>query len=120
MKILVVDDEQDILDTVSVRLAAAGYKVVTADTGEGGFARAVAERPDLILLDIMLPDIDGGQVAAKLRANAITRKIPVIFLTCIVSGKEIEGKDKIGGNIFIAKPFKSEDLLAKIQAVLEK
>lgn len=120
MKILVIDDEHDILDTVSARLIAAGYAVVTADTGEGGFAKAVKEKPDLILLDIMLPDIDGGVVAAKLRANVLTKKIPVIFLTCIVSDKEIEGKDTIGGNMFIAKPFKSDELLAKIRDVLEK
>ena len=118
MKILVIDDEHDILDTVSVRLTAGGYSVITADTGEGGFAKAVSEKPDLILLDVMLPDIDGGQVAAKLRANAVTRKTPVVFLTCIVSGKEMEGKDKIGGNFFIAKPFKGEELLAKIEDVL--
>jgi DNA-binding response OmpR family regulator len=118
MKILVIDDEHDILDTVSVRLTAGGYSVITADTGEGGFAKAVSEKPDLILLDVMLPDIDGGMVAAKLRDNAVTRKIPVVFLTCIVSGKEMEGKDKIGGNFFIAKPFKSEELLAKIEDVL--
>jgi len=118
MKILVIDDEHDILDTVSARLTAGGYSVVTADTGEGGFAKAVKERPDLILLDIMLPDIDGGVVAAKLRAHILTKHIPVIFLTCIVSGKEIEGKDTIGGNMFIAKPFKSEELLARIREIL--
>ena len=120
MKILVIDDERDILVTVSARLTAGGYAVVTADTGEGGFTKAVKEKPDLILLDVMLPDIDGGQVAAKLRANAVTRNIPVVFLTCIVSGKEMEGGNMIGGNFFIAKPFKSDELLAKVQEVLEK
>jgi len=120
MKILVIDDEHDILDTVSARLTAGGYAVVTADTGEGGFAKAVAEKPDLILLDVMLPDIDGGMVASKLRANAVTRKIPVVFLTCIVSGKEMEGREKIGGNFFIAKPFKGDELLAKVQEILEE
>ena len=119
MKILVVDDEQDILETVKARLESANYSVVTADTGNGGFKKAVDEKPDLILLDIMLPDIDGGQVAEKLRSNVITKHIPIIFLTCIVRDSEMEGRDTIGGNMFIAKPFKSEELLAKIRDVLQ-
>ena len=118
MKILVVDDERDILDTVSTRLRSAGYTVVTADTGQGGLNAAVKEKPDLILLDVMLPDIDGGTVASQLRDNAMTRQIPVVFLTCIVSGQEVEGRDTIGGNKFIAKPFKSEELLAKVREIL--
>src|SRR4030042_1131443 len=95
-KILVVDDEEDILELVRHNLAREGYQVVCAATGEKAVDKAQKEKPDLIVLDLMLPGIDGLQVARSLKDDARTRHVPIIMLTAkgeeadIVTGLELE------------------------------
>lgn len=115
-KILIVDDEEDVLKGLEKRLSGAGYSVVKATNGQDAIIMAKDQHPDLILLDIMMPGMDGGQVSQALKDNSTTKDIPVIFLTCLVS-KEEEGK-KISavaaGEHFIAKPYDPYDLLKEI------
>ncbi len=114
-KLLIIDDERDLLLVLEKKLSAEGYSVVIADNGHDGIVLAKSYQPDLIILDVSMPDIDGGEVAAQLKSSPDTRDIPVIFLSCLFS-KEEEAKrgHVIAGNIFLAKPYNMETLLAEI------
>jgi len=120
-KILVVDDENDVLLMLEKRLTAEGYSVITATNGTDALVLAKSKTPDLIILDIVLPDMEGGQVAGRLKATPETRNIPVIFLTALLSKTE-EGKHSpmIGGNIIFAKPFDTGKLLEQIKRLMPK
>jgi len=115
-KILIVDDEKDILLTLGKRLTAAGYLVLTADNGLDALALAKSKHPDLIILDIIMPTMEGSEVAAKLKENPLTKNIPIIFLTAILSKEEeLNKKHMIADHIIFAKPFDTEELLSQIK-----
>ena len=118
-KILAVDDEKDVLLMLEKRLTAEGYSVITTTNGKNAIALAKSQHPDLIVLDIVMPGMDGAQVAAKLKEHPLTRSIPVIFLTALLTKKEehIENHT-IGSNITFVKPFDTEELLAQINELL--
>jgi DNA-binding response OmpR family regulator len=114
--ILIVDDERDILDSLSVFLRRNGYGVYTADTGKEGLALAKKEAPSLIILDLMLPDVDGTDVAVELMQNPETRGIPIIFLTSVLTKTEQqESGEMIANRCIIAKPCRSEEILGLIK-----
>ena len=115
-KILIVDDEQDTLAVLEKALTAKGYSVITADNGKDAIILAKSKQPELIMLDILMPGMDGAEVAAKLIEDSETKNIPVIFLTCLLSKvEEKRTKDHtIGGYVFIAKPYNLEGLLAQV------
>ena len=122
-KILVVDDEQDTLAALSNILKRAQYAALSVNNGEEAIELARQKHPDLILLDIMLPGIDGGSVAETLSQEPSTADIPIIFLTGILSKEEEltekqAGGRKTGKHYLLAKPVAKEDLLALIQKVL--
>jgi|SRR5208283_917282 len=121
-KILMIDDEEDLAYFVRLNLEKTGkFTVITAKRGSEGIKLAKTEKPDLILLDLVMPGLDGGQVAAQLMDNASTEKIPIIFLTALVNKKQVEdGEGKIGGRDYIAKPVTSEELIIRIELVLGK
>ena len=120
-KILVVDDEKDVLLMLEKRLTAEGYSVITATNGTDARALAKSQQPDLIILDIVMPGMKGGQVAGWLKAASETRNIPVIFLTALLSKAEEEKySPMIRGNITFAKPFDAGELLAQIKRLLCK
>jgi DNA-binding response OmpR family regulator len=115
-KVLIVDDEQDVLDALEVRLVKEGYTVIKASNGSDAVLLARKERPDLILLDIMMPVMDGSKTAEKLREDFITKDIPIMFLTCLVTPEEEKhGLKEVGGNFFIAKPYNPQELLGEIK-----
>jgi len=118
-KILIVDDEKDILTVLEKRLSVAGYDVVKADSGKNAIKIAREEHPDLIVLDIVMPEIDGAMVAETLKQDVNTKGIPIIFLTCLLTKKEesILGHE-IHGHFFIAKPFDQEELLSEIKKTI--
>jgi len=117
-KILIVDDEMDALLMLEKRLVAEGYSVITATNGTDAIALAKSQRPDLIILDIVMPDIGGGEVAGWLKAVPETKNIPVIFLTALLSKTEEHRENHvITGNTF-AKPPDTEELLAYIKRLL--
>jgi CheY-like chemotaxis protein len=118
-KILVVDDEKDVLLMLEKRLIAEGYSVITTTKGTSAIALAKSQHPDIIILDIVMPGMDGGEVAAKLREHPLTRSIPVIFLTALLTKtEEYQGNHTISSNIAFAKPFDTEELLAQIKELL--
>jgi DNA-binding response OmpR family regulator len=117
-KILVVDDETDIRIVVERRLSLQGYDVISASTGYEGLNKARTERPDLILLDLLLPGIDGNQICAMLKRDLRYRDIPVIILSAKSQLKDIEVSMQCGADAYIAKPFDHLVLLAQIRHLL--
>lgn len=118
--ILVVDDEEDILELVSYNLIREGYKVVCAETGEKAIQLAAAEPPDLIILDLMLPGVDGLDVARVLKRNTDTSSVPIIMLTAKGEEADVVTGLEIGADDYVAKPFSPRILLARIKAVIRR
>ena len=116
-KILIVDDEPDVLRILEKRLVVNGFQVVIADGGRKALEMARQEEPDLIILDIDMPDMDGGEVAAKLKDDDATKHIPVIFLSCLVTQREEEGS-AMGDSIFMAKPYSPNKLIDEIERLI--
>jgi DNA-binding response OmpR family regulator len=109
--VLIVDDEEPILRLVANLLEAKGHESMTASDGEEGLRMVEVRRPDAILLDIMMPGMDGATVAQKLGESPETSDIPIIFLTGLVDADEMSTRGpKIGGQFFLAKPFDAEKL----------
>jgi len=115
-KILFVDDEADLTLLVKLNLEKTGLYEVRAENRALNAVKAAREfKPDLVLLDVMMPDLDGGDVAAQLKSDASLKDVPVIFLTATVLKEEVGDKGKmIGGYPFIPKPFRSDVLLEQI------
>jgi CheY-like chemotaxis protein len=115
-KILIIDDEENFTHMVKLNLEGTGRFVVFEENkGSQGLAAALALHPDLILLDIIMPDMDGSEVATQLKEDKDTRQIPVVFLTVVVRRNETDGKcSVIGGHPFIAKPVNLSELVACI------
>ena len=119
-KILVVDDERDLVDILVFNLQREQYAVITAGDGELAVAMAERERPDLILLDLMLPGIDGLEVCRRLRANPRTAGVPIIMLTA--KGEEMEAVIGLsqGADDYVRKPFSVRELMARVAARLRR
>jgi DNA-binding response OmpR family regulator len=114
--ILIIDDEKDILDSLSGFLERNGYEVSAADNGQDGLKLAHDQRPDLVILDLILPDIDGSDIAARLLEDPLTSRIPVIFLTSIMRKSEQEKVGRTAGNRqVVAKPCSPEEILACVK-----
>ena len=118
-RILVVDDDPNIVFLLTSLLEEKGYHVLTAANGEIALDCAITDSPDLILLDINLPHLDGMKVCAKLRKNPVTRQIPVIFLTGNNSSDRLEQAIDVGANDFLGKPISSVELFVRIKAMLQ-
>ncbi len=116
-KILVVDDEEDVAKALRVRLKANGYIVVIASDSVQAFTTANKEKPDLIILDIMIPGGGGFVVAERLKQSTATHHIPIIFLTGISGGEE--RAYKVGASGYVMKPYQPEKLLETIHDALE-
>lgn len=115
-KILVVDDEPVIVKSLSARLVQEGYSVLAAADGAGAIAKASAEKPDLIILDLLLPKMTGDEVAAVIRQDESMKNIPIVFLTALKTRDEEETQGfKIGDEHVFAKPFDHVELLKTIQ-----
>ncbi len=118
-KILVVDDEPEIVKSLCLRLRASGYDVVSASDGFSATQVAVREMPDLVLLDIGMPAGDGHVVANRLRENARTAHIPIIFLTARTAIEDVQQAKKEGVDKYVTKPFQPEALLRAIRDLLD-
>jgi len=115
-KILIVDDEKDALFILEQELAGRGYSVISADNGSDALDLAKSEYPDLIILDIRMPGIDGLDVAAKLKEDPKTKDIPVIYLTGLLRRRKGEKQGHVvGDKVLIAKPYSIEGLSAQIE-----
>jgi len=119
-KILVVDDEPDIVDTVTFMLQARNFDVITASDGLEGLTKAISEHPDLILLDIMMPNMDGYELCYKLKKDKNMRNIPVIMLTARGENEAVIRAHKLGADDYIVKPFSLPTLISKLNKLLNK
>ncbi len=119
-KILVVDDEEDILELVTYNLSKERYRVTSALSGEIALEKARKERPDLVLLDLMLPDLDGLAVCRELKRDPLTRDTPIIMLTAKSEEADIVVGLELGADDYVVKPFSPRVLLACIKAVLRR
>jgi len=124
-KILVVDDDPQIVDLITIRLKANNYEVITSPDGNDAILMAQKEHPDLVIMDIMMPNMPGGDAVRLLMADNKTKDIPIIFLTALTANLPHEadhnGIINVDGRFFpaIPKPFKPEKLLSEIKKIVE-
>ena len=118
-KILAVDDENDLLLIVKTALFSEGYDVITASNGPDGIALAQDHKPDLIVLDVMMPEMTGFEVLEQLRQDPTTESIPVIMLTGLSEKDKIRQALDSGINYYIVKPFEFHDLISKVKTAIE-
>ena len=118
MKVLIVEDHPDMRDLLGLIVERLGYLPVLANEGEEGVEKAIAEKPNLILLDMVMPKMDGREVARKLRANPETKEIPILAITALHRSQDLNACLLAGCNGYIVKPFGVGDLQAKIRELL--
>ncbi len=118
--VLVVEDEEDILALLHFNLIKAGYDVVCATCGEEGLKLVGIKRPDLILLDLMLPGIDGLEICKRLKSDEDTQEIPIIMLTARGEERDVVQGLEMGADDYVTKPFSVKVLLARVQAVMRR
>jgi DNA-binding response OmpR family regulator len=119
-KILIVEDEESLLKLESILLTSKGYEVRGVTNGQAALDAIAEELPDLVLLDIMLPEIDGFEVCRRIKSNDETRHLPVIMLTAKKSREDMARGEKVGADWYITKPFKSAMVIETIQRFLAK
>lgn len=119
-KILVVDDDEAINELIKINLELFGYDVITAKDGIQGYTLAKQEQPDLLVLDVMMPDVDGYTVAKRIRENSSTKDIPILMLTAMGQLEDkVKGFD-IGVDDYLVKPFEMEELKVRVRALLKR
>lgn len=119
-RILVIEDEQDIVDLIAYNLEREGFRVESAPSGEEGLSKARVGRPDLVVLDIMLPGMNGLDVCRALRSDEATQGIPIIMLTARDEEIDIVTGLEVGADDYITKPFSPKVLIARIRTVLRR
>ncbi len=119
-KVLIVEDEVDLVETLKFRLEANDYEVITANDGQGGLDKARGECPNLVILDLMLPKLDGYKVCRMLKFDAKHKDIPVIMFTARAQDSDKKMGEEVGADAYITKPFEPQLLLAKIEKLLKK
>ena len=117
-RILIVDDTPTNLDILQTRLAVHGYEILTAADGEEGLAKAMAEQPDLILLDVMMPKLDGLEVCRRLKADPSLPFMPIILVTARGDSKDVVAGLEAGGDEYLAKPVDQAALVARVKSML--
>ncbi len=117
-KILIVEDERDIADSLKARLELDQYLVVVAEDGKAGVEKARSEKPDMIILDVMLPLVDGYEACKLIKKDARTKDIPVLILTALPHVEDAEKAFSSGANDFLNKPYTNERLLQKVVKLL--
>ena len=119
-RVLVVDDETDILELVEYHLVREGYSVQLVETGESALKAVTRHPPDLVILDLMLPGLDGMEVCRRLKANGETRSIPVMMLTAKGEDSDIVSGLEVGADDYLSKPFSPRVLTARVRALLRR
>ena len=119
-KILIIEDEPDILEVIQYNLEREGHKVVACRNGEQGLSRIRTDNPDLVILDLMLPGMDGVEVCRQVKADPITRAIPVIMVTAKSEESDVVLGLGIGADDYISKPFSPRELVARVKVVLRR
>jgi CheY-like chemotaxis protein len=117
MKTLIVEDNPDMRDLLALRVQLTGYLPILASHGKEGVEKANAERPDLILMDMMMPVMDGWEAARRLRASRETKNIPILATTALFRSDDLKACLDAGCNGYLVKPFNGVDLQRKIQEI---
>ena len=117
-KVLIVDDDPIIIEVLSVRLKMTGFEVLSAANGKEGLEKANREHPDLIILDVIMPEMNGFETCRHLKEDPKTKDIPVIMLTSLSKEKDLEKGLEKGADCFITKPFNSADLMFEIKTAM--
>lgn len=117
-QILIVDDEKDVLKLLKARLNSAGYFVFEADNGVDGLALAKEHLPKLIILDVLMPGMSGGEVAKELRKDPNTKDIPIMFLTATLTKEQEVACKFLGNACFLSKPYDSKQLLETVSGII--
>ena len=117
-RVLVVDDEDSITDLVATALRYVGFEVAVASNGRQALERAASFRPELVVLDVMLPDLDGFEVVRRLRSDGV--RVPIVFLTARDATEDKVAGLTIGGDDYVTKPFSVEELVARVRVVLRR
>ncbi len=118
-RILFIEDEKDLVKTVSFRLECAGYEVLVAYDGQEGLDKAKKEHPDLILLDLMLPKMNGYKICGLLKNDFRYSKIPIIMFTARAQESDRKMSEDVGADAYITKPFEADALLSTIDGLLK-
>ncbi len=118
-KILVCDDERHIVRLIQVNLERQGYTVVTAYDGKEGLEKTLSEKPDLVVLDVMMPYMDGFEVLKNLRREPETESIPVIMLTAKAQDKDVFEGYSYGADMYLTKPFNPIELISFVKRILD-
>jgi two-component system phosphate regulon response regulator PhoB len=118
--VLVIDDEEDLIELVRYNLEKEGFDVIGAADGESGFSQAVDKKPDVIVVDLMLPGIDGLEVCRSLRGNYTTAQTPIIMLTAKTDEADRILGLELGADDYVTKPFNSRELVARIKALMRR
>lgn len=119
-KILIVEDERDILQLVKMYLEKEGFRTLTASTGGEALKQVQAEKPDLLILDLMLPEIDGLEVCKRLRASSQTAMLPIIMLTAKAEESDTVIGLELGADDYVTKPFSPKTLVARVKAMFRR
>ena len=117
-KILIAEDERDIRDLIEFSLRNAGHEVITTIDGESALEKVYTERPELVLLDVRMPRLDGYQVCRRIKQDRSLREIPVAFLSAKGQDSEVDQGLQAGAEEYILKPFSLDELLSKVDQLL--
>jgi CheY-like chemotaxis protein len=120
LRVAVIDDDLDIIKVIRVALRVKGAEVIEALSGLKGYAMVKREQPDLVLLDIMLPDIDGYEVMRKLRLDQETSDIPIVFVSAKTGSQHVERGLSLGAHGYVTKPFTTDKLMSAIDKALAR
>lgn len=118
-RVLVADDDPDIVGLLRVRLEKAGHEVVTAGDGEQAWTAALGTRPDVAVLDVSMPRLDGLALTRRLREGAETAELPIVILSAAVQPADAEEAITAGATAYVKKPFSPRELVARIEALLQ-
>ena len=119
-KIVVIEDEPDILEAIQYNLEREGFRVITATSGDDGLQTVIREDPDLLVLDLLLPGLDGLEVCRRLKMDPVTQKIPIIMVSAKGEESDIVLGLGVGADDYVTKPFKPKELVARVRAVLRR
>lgn len=114
-KVLIVEDEVALLETMKLRLEAEGYQAIVAENGKEGVLKALSEKPDIILVDIMLPEMDGMEMIRVLHSNSDFKHIPMIVVSCLGRDADVKKAKDVGAEDYLVKPYAYKDLIKKIK-----
>ncbi len=119
-KIVVIEDETDILEVIAYNLKREGYDVITSTSGEDGLEKIEKSKPNLVVLDLMLPEVDGIELCRKLKSDPLTQSIPVIMVTAKGEESDVVLGLGVGADDYVTKPFSPRELTARVKAVLRR